>query len=54
MSGLIYMNIRPYADDEYDTLPYVILTSDDEWDPAILDYSIDDNDADNDEWYDSI
>ena len=35
------MNIRPYPDDEYNTLPHVILTSDDEWNPTILDYSTD-------------
>ena len=47
---LPYMSIR----DEWKILPHVILTSDDEWDPTILDYSIDDDDADNDELYDAI
>ena len=36
-SELPYMNIRPYIDDEWDTIPNVILTTDDEWDPTILD-----------------
>ena len=53
-SGLPYMNIRPYTDDEWSTLPQVILKSDDEWDPTILDYSINDDYADNDDWYDAI
>ena len=48
------MNIRPYTDDEWSTLPHVILTSDDKWDPTVLDHSIDDDDADNDDWYDAI
>ena len=46
------MNIRPYTNDERNTLPHVILISDDEWDSTILDYIIDD--ADNDDWYDAI
>ena len=53
-SRLPYMNICPYTDDEWKTLPHSILTSDDEWDSSILDYSIDDDGADNDEWYDAI
>ena len=52
-SGLPYMNIRPYTDDEWNTLPHVILTSYDEWNPTILDYSIND-DAENDGWCDEI
>ena len=48
------MHICPYTDDEWKTLPHVILKSYDEWDPIILDYSIDDDYADNDEWYDTI
>ena len=48
------MNIRPYTDNEWNTLPHVILTSDDECDPTILDHHIDDDDAENDDWYDAI
>ena len=53
-SVLPYMDIRPYTNDEQNNLPYVILASDNEWDPTILDYSIDDDGADNDDWYDTI
>ena len=53
-SGWPYMNIHTYTDDEWKILSHVILTSDDEWDPTILNYSIDDEDAENDEWYDAI
>lgn len=41
--GLPYMSIRPYTDSEWETLPHVILTTDVEWDPAILDYEQEDN-----------
>ena len=36
-NGLPYLNIRPYTDHEFDTLPHVIMTSDNDWDPSILD-----------------
>ena len=44
------MSIYPYTDDEQNTRPHVILTSYDEQDPTILDYSIGDVDDDNDDW----
>ena len=37
-NGLPYMDIRPFTNSEWDTLPHVILTSDEEWDPANLDH----------------
>jgi hypothetical protein len=36
-NGLPYLNIRPYSDHEFDTLRHVIMTSDDDWDPSVLD-----------------
>ena len=36
-NGLPYLNIRPYTDREFDTLPHVIMTSDNDWDPSVLD-----------------
>jgi hypothetical protein len=42
--------MRPYSDSEYDSLPHVILTSDVDWDPRVLDFDINDND----DWYDAI
>jgi hypothetical protein len=41
--GLPYVKMRPYTDEEWDTLPHVILTSDVNWDPAALDDTIDDD-----------
>jgi len=48
--GLPYVKMRPYTDDEWDTLPHVILTSDVDWDPTVLDHDLDDDE----EWYDAI
>ena len=48
------MNILPYTDDEWNTLPHIILTSDDKWDSTILDNSLYDDDDDNDDWYNII
>jgi hypothetical protein len=42
--------MRPYTDSEYETLPHVILTSDVDWDPRIMDFNIEDDD----DWYDAI
>ena len=39
--GLMYANVRPVLDSEWDTLPHVHLTSDSEWDPSIYDHDID-------------
>lgn len=42
-SGLPYMDLCPPTDEEFDTLPHIILTSDDTWNPTSLDeFSIDD------------
>ena len=50
-SGLPYMKLRPYTDDEWDALPHVLLTSDDEWDPTVLDHAHADDD---DIWFDAL
>jgi hypothetical protein len=43
-SGLAYLDIRPPTDEELETLPHIILTSDDVWDPSIMDYEHDASD----------
>jgi hypothetical protein len=43
-------SVRLYTDEEWETLPHVIWTSDEEWDPTVLDHEITDDDA----WYDAI
>ena len=40
--GLARLDIRPYTDHEFDTLPHVILTSELEWDPTVLDHEFTD------------
>jgi hypothetical protein len=35
--GLARLDIRPHTDHEFDTLPHVLLTSELEWDPTVLD-----------------
>ena len=48
--GLPCVTIRPYTDLEWDTLPHVVLTSDVDWDPTVLDHTLDDDE----QWYDAI
>ena len=50
ISGLPYMQLRPYTDDEWGKLPTVIMTSGDDWDPSILDYSF----SEKDNWKDEL
>jgi hypothetical protein len=49
-SGLPYVSQRPYTDSEWNTLPHVVLTSDTEWHPSVLDNNLDDDE----EWYDAL
>ena len=44
------MILRPYSDNEWNSLPHVILTSEVEWDQSVLDLDIEDDQ----EWYDAI
>jgi len=48
--GLPYLDMRPYTDAEFKSLPHVILTSDVNWDPRIMDFDV----ADDEAWYDAI
>ena len=41
-SGLPYLQIRPHTDHEFATLPHVVMTSDRDWDPSVLDCDPDD------------
>ena len=50
IGGLPYIKMRPYTDAEWDALPHVILTSDMDWDPSVLDHTLDDDEH----WYDAI
>ena len=50
VGGFPYISMQPYTDDEWDHLPHVILTSDLDWDPTILDHTLDDDEH----WYDAM
>ena len=43
--GLLYLDIRPVRDDEWDKLPHCYLTSANEWDPKVCDHEV------SEEWY---
>jgi hypothetical protein len=47
INSLPYTPMRAYTDSEWKDLPHVIWTSDDNWDPSILDSKI----SDKDNWY---
>ena len=49
-NGLPYLKIRPYTDDEWETLPHVVWTADEEWDPTVLNHEI----INDTEWYDAV
>jgi hypothetical protein len=49
-SGLARLPIRPYTDQEWNTLPHVFLTSETEWDPSTLDHEI----SPDEQWQDII
>ena len=36
-NSLPYMTIKPCTNDEWDSLPHIVLASDAEWDPSVLD-----------------
>ena len=40
VNGLPYIALRPYTDEEWETLPHVIWTSDTPWDPSSFDHNI--------------
>ncbi len=45
-SGLACLPLRPHTDKEWEQLPHVVLTSDVDWDPSVLDNTL----TDDDEW----
>ena len=49
VNGLARMDMRPFSDDEWDSLPHVFLTSELDWDPSVLDHIHEDE-----QWFDAI
>ena len=39
-SGLLYLQVRPFTDKEWDTLPHVVMTRMEEGDSKVLDYDL--------------
>ena len=50
INGLPHMKLRPFTDSEWNTLPHVIMTSDELWDPKKMDNTI----SDKDDWFDAV
>ena len=50
LEGLPRLDIRPYTDDEWDTLPHVFLTGESDWDPSVLDHDL----QDDEQWADAL
>ena len=48
--GLPYLSMRPFTNDEWDTLPHIILTSERDWDPSTLDKELDGDEK----WFDAL
>jgi hypothetical protein len=48
--GLLYLSMRPFTDEEWDSLPHIILTSECEWDPSSLDRELDNDEK----WFDAL
>jgi hypothetical protein len=49
-SGLPYMDMHLYMDDEWESLPHLILTSDDDWNPSMLDHNLNEDK----QWFDAV
>ena len=50
IDGLPRLDIRPYTDAEWDTLPHVFLTGETVWDPSVLDHTL----TDDEQWADAL
>ena len=49
-NALPRMHLRPYTDEEWNSLPHVFLTSEETWDPSVLDLDI----SDDSNWFNSV
>jgi len=48
--GLPYVALCPFTNEDWDSLPHVILPGDAAWDPSVLDLDLDENET----WLDTI
>ena len=50
IDGLPYLKMRPYKDEEFDSLPHVILTSDTTWEHNVFDCTL----SDKEDWFQNV
>ena len=50
-NSLPYIPLRPYTDAEWDSMPHIFLTSDEDWDPSLYDH---DPLVDDEDWVDAL
>ena len=50
IQGLPYVPMRPFSDEEWDTLPHVVFTADVDWEPSVADKTVSDKET----WFDAI
>ncbi len=50
INGLPYMRMEPNSEEEYESLPHVMLTAGDDWNPTVLDNII----SDKEDWYNDV
>ena len=50
INGLPYIKMVPNTKDEFESLPHILLTSGDEWDPKVLDLTL----TGTEDWYNTI
>ncbi len=48
--GRPYITLHPFTDEEWDSLPHIILTGDADWDPGMLNLDLDEQET----WFDAI
>ena len=48
--GLPYIKMEPNTDEEFETLPHVVLTQGGEWDPTVLDCNL----TDDEDWVNKV
>ena len=49
-NGLPFLPMEPHTREEWNTLPHIILTSGDVWDPSVVDETL----TDKDDWYNTV
>jgi len=48
--GLLYLDMQPFTDEEWEELPHITITHKANWDPEVLDNEL----SDDQDWFDSL